>query len=218
MGLQGNLTAGEILEQLVHANRVLAEIAAQEEGLAPPAAGPEETVHLWKTTECRVSLSRKERRIRNIVFMGMGEPLNNYDCVLQAIRCMADPGRFGLSMNHISLSTVGVIPYMRRLSREAPSVNLALSLHAPTQELRARIVPSAAAYPLDQLVDAVEGHLAASPGKARQPTVMIEYVLLAGVNDSQDNAHELGQLLRGRQCMVNLIPWNPTFNPELVVQ
>ena len=102
-----------------------------------------EAPRLWKTTDCRVSLAPKERRIRNIVFMGTGEPLNNYDEVLAAIKCMADPGRFGLSMNHISLSTVGIIPNIRRLTKEAPYVNLALSLHAPTQELRRTIVPSA---------------------------------------------------------------------------
>ena len=103
MGLSGNLTAGEILEQLMHANRVLAPTG---------------------------------KRIRNIVFMGMGEPLDNYDSVRDAVRAMCDPNRFGLAWGHVTVSTVGVVDRMRQMRVDMPLVNLALSLHAPTQESR----------------------------------------------------------------------------------
>jgi adenine C2-methylase RlmN of 23S rRNA A2503 and tRNA A37 len=96
--------------------------------------------------------------IRNVVFMGMGEPLNNYDAVLAAIRAMTKV--FGLAPKHITLSTVGVIHRIRQLSRDAPLVRLALSLHAPTQEMRSEIVPTSTAYPLDKLMAAIDDHLA----------------------------------------------------------
>ncbi|GBG71092.1 hypothetical protein CBR_g8391 [Chara braunii] len=166
MGLQGNLTAGEIVEQLVHALRFTPNI-------------------------------------RNVVFMGMGEPLNNYDAVLQSVRSMCSGKCFRLSPNHITISTVGIIPRMKTLASDLPGVNLALSLHAPSQELRAAIVPAARAYRLDKLVAALDAYQAAS-GR----TVFVEYVMLAGVNDSEPIAHQLGSLLKGRQVFVNLIPHN----------
>eukprot|EP00241_Pyramimonas_parkeae_P001829 CAMPEP_0114261552 /NCGR_PEP_ID=MMETSP0058-20121206/21211_1 /TAXON_ID=36894 /ORGANISM="Pyramimonas parkeae, CCMP726" /LENGTH=436 /DNA_ID=CAMNT_0001377121 /DNA_START=79 /DNA_END=1386 /DNA_ORIENTATION=- len=168
MGMIGNLTAGEILEQLVLANRVT--------------------------------------KIRNVVFMGMGEPLNNYEEVLGAVQAMIDPQRFGLSPGHITVSTVGVIPNIIRLANDLPTVNFALSLHAPTQELRLPIVPSAKAYPLAKLMDAVDRHHRIS-GRS----VFIEYVMLCGVNDQPEHARLLGQLLSPRKhhVTVNLIPWNP---------
>ena len=96
--------------------------------------------------------------IRNVVFMGMGEPLNNYDAVLKAIQAMTSV--FGLAPKHITLSTVGIIHRIRQLTKDAPLVRLALSLHAPTQELRSEIVPSSKAYPLDKLMQAIDEHLA----------------------------------------------------------
>jgi len=169
MGLKGNLTSGEILEQVIHAS--------------------------------------KYERIRNVVFMGMGEPLNNYENVIASIKAMSDASRFGLSPSRITLSTVGIVPKMLRLTRDAPFVNLALSLHAPTQDLRCKIVPAARAFKLDRLMDALDDHLFFC-----KKQVLIEYVLLEGVNDSEQNAHELGQLLqsRAKDLIVNLIPYNPT--------
>ncbi|RLN84154.1 hypothetical protein BBJ28_00013164 [Nothophytophthora sp. Chile5] len=142
--------------------------------------------------------------IRNVVFMGMGEPLNNYDAVLQAIRAMTKV--FGLAPKYITLSTVGVIHRIRQLSQDAPLVRLALSLHAPTQEMRAEIVPTSTAYPLPKLMAAIDDHLALKYNRL----VMVEYCMLAGVNDSLETAHLLGQLLQNRSVHVNLIPYNTT--------
>ncbi|KUF89713.1 putative RING finger protein P32A8.03c [Phytophthora nicotianae] len=142
--------------------------------------------------------------IRNVVFMGMGEPLNNYDAVLAAIRAMTKV--FGLAPKYITLSTVGVIHRIRQLSRDAPLVRLALSLHAPTQEMRSEIVPTSTAYPLDKLMAAIDDHLAMKEGRL----VMVEYCMLAGVNDSIETAHILGKLLQNRSVHVNLIPYNTT--------
>ncbi|KAI9986326.1 hypothetical protein PInf_025266 [Phytophthora infestans] len=142
--------------------------------------------------------------IRNVVFMGMGEPLNNYDAVLAAIRAMTKV--FGLAPKYITLSTVGVIHRIRQLSRDAPLVRLALSLHAPTQEMRSEIVPTSTAYPLDKLMAAIDDHLAMKEGRL----VMVEYCMLAGVNDSIETAHTLGKLLQNRSVHVNLIPYNTT--------
>eukprot|EP00271_Cylindrocystis_brebissonii_P014732 TRINITY_DN3620_c0_g1_i2.p1 TRINITY_DN3620_c0_g1~~TRINITY_DN3620_c0_g1_i2.p1 ORF type:complete len:424 (+),score=78.04 TRINITY_DN3620_c0_g1_i2:71-1342(+) len=142
--------------------------------------------------------------IRNIVFMGMGEPLNNYEAVRMAIRTMT--GRpFGISPTHITVSTVGVVPRMLSLAYDMPGVNLALSLHAPSQALRAQLVPAARAYPLHKLLSAMDAYIEQS-GRS----VLIEYVMLADVNDSEEQAHELGQLLKDRDVNVNLIPYNPT--------
>ncbi|CAH0515465.1 unnamed protein product [Peronospora belbahrii] len=142
--------------------------------------------------------------IRNVVFMGMGEPLNNYDAVLAAIRAMTTV--FGLAPKHITLSTVGVIHRIRQLSHDAPLVRLALSLHAPTQEMRSEIVPTSSAYPLKKLMAAIDDHLAMKEGRL----VMVEYCMLAGVNDSIKTAHMLGNLLQNRSVHVNLIPYNTT--------
>eukprot|EP00897_Mesotaenium_endlicherianum_P007931 jgi/Mesen1/7166/ME000037S06530 len=144
--------------------------------------------------------------IRNIVFMGMGEPLNNYDAVRTAVRAFT--GRaFGLSPNHITVSTVGVIPRMLTLTQDMPGVNLALSLHAPSQELRLKIVPAARAYPLTRLMAALDSYMQSS-GRS----VLVEYVMLRGVNDSRQVAQELGALLQHckSNVVVNLIPYNPT--------
>lgn len=118
-------------------------------------------------------------------------------------------GVFGLSKRHITISTVGVIPRIRSMATDMPGVSLALSLHAPNQELRKQIVPSARAYPLHKLLQAIEDYQAAT-----QQRVFVEYVLLSGVNDGLEQAHELGQLLQGRDVVLNLIPWNPVYSPD----
>lgn len=166
MGFKGNLSAGEIVEQLVHASYLTA--------------------------------------IRNIVFMGMGEPMNNYAEVVQAVHVMT--GRcFRMSPKHITISTVGIIPKILSLKDDLPEVNLAISLHAPTQELRCQIVPAARAFPLSKLVAALDSYLF-----ERKCKVFIEYVMLSSVNDGEMHAHQMGKLLRGRNVVVNLIPYNPT--------
>lgn len=112
-------------------------------------------------------------KIDNIVFMGMGEPLSNYDSVLSAIRGMTDANRFNLANYRITLSTVGIVPKMLQLTRDMPSVHLALSLHAPTQEMRTKIVPSGRAFKLEAIMDALDDHLWRT-GRA----VLIEYVMV----------------------------------------
>ena len=125
---------------------------------------------------------------------------------------MTDVRRFSLSPGRISVSTVGVIPRLRTLAQDAPGISLALSLHAPTQELRMQIVPSARAWPLDKLMEAVDffidsqGHMQA----AHRCKVLVEYVLIADVNDSEETAHALGRLLEPRSALLNVIPYNPT--------
>ncbi|KXZ45270.1 hypothetical protein GPECTOR_56g366 [Gonium pectorale] len=153
--------------------------------------------------------ARAVTRIRNIVFMGMGEPLNNYEAVRSAVSMMTDSRYFGLRRRHVTVSTVGVIPRIKQLAQDLPGVSLALSLHAPNQELRAKIVPSARAYKLPALMDAVRSYQANSSQR-----VFYEYVMLSGVNDGLEQAHELGKLLQGDDVVVNLIPWNPVYQPE----
>lgn len=139
----------------------------------------------------------------------MGEPLNNYESVRGAARQMVDSGVFGLRRSCVTVSTVGVIPRMLQMATDLPGVSLALSLHAPNQELRAQIVPSAKAYKLDRLMAALAQYQAATRQK-----VLIQYVLLGpDVNCTAAHAHELGALLAGRDVMVNLIPWNPILSP-----
>ncbi|EWM27564.1 radical sam domain-containing protein [Nannochloropsis gaditana] len=143
--------------------------------------------------------------IRNIVFMGMGEPLQNYDAVMDAVRGMTDVKRFRLSHHQVTISTVGIVHAIKRMTADFPQLNLALSLHAPSQALRQQIVPSAKAFPIEKLLAVCLEHTRVS----KKP-LFVEYVLLKGVNDRPEHARELGQLLVGASVIVNLIPYNPT--------
>ena len=154
--------------------------------------------------------------IRNVVFMGMGEPLDNYDEVVRAVKSMV--AKFGLSCGRITVSTVGVVPKMLQLVEDAPGVSLALSLHAPTQELRREIVPSAAAYPVSTLIDTAEKFIRQQQSLSRRnekyQRVQIEYCLIAGVNDQAETATQLANLLKSRDWVIlNVIPYNPTLTP-----
>lgn len=141
------------------------------------------------------------RRITHVVFMGMGEPLLNLDNVLAAIHLLND--EVGIGMRHITISTVGISPAIRQLQEMDLQLTLAISLHAPANELRRRLIPISAKYPLDQLMAACRDY--ANFTKRR---VTFEYLLLAGVNDSPEHASELAHLLRHTLCNVNLIPYN----------
>ena len=150
---------------------------------------------------------RSERRVANVVYMGMGEPLANYDAVWASIeRLQRD---LGLSARHLTVSTVGVVPAMRRLARERLPVTLAVSLHAPDDELRRRLVPLNDRYPLAEVLDAAREFAA-----ARGRRITFEYACIAGVNDAPAHADALARLLRGfggrGGAHVNLIPLNPT--------
>ncbi|CEP02092.1 unnamed protein product (mitochondrion) [Plasmodiophora brassicae] len=152
-----------------------------------------------------------------IVFMGMGEPFANYNAVIDAITTLTNPKLFGMARRHITVSTVGIIPRMKTFARDAPGVNLALSLHAPTQPLRMRIVPSGSAYPVQALMRALDEHLANSPPKTR---VFVECIVIKGINDSKDVGRQLGALIceggpkRKEGVILNLIPYNPTKTKE----
>merc|ERR1719350_1498669 len=139
----------------------------------------------------------------------MGEPLENYENVTSAIRNFVEQKLFGMAPSAITVSTVGIVPMMRRLMEELPKINLALSLHAPTQELRQRIVPVAKSWRIPELMGVIDEYTS-PPGTARkqQRTIMISYVLLAGVNDSDEHARQLQELVAGRPVRVNLIPYN----------
>jgi len=228
MGIIGDLTCGEIIEQFYYANRV--------------------------------------SKIRNVVFMGMGEPLNNYNNVLEALKFLTDTKRYNLSPRHITVSTVGIIKNIYKLTEDMPMVNLALSLHAPNQEIRLQIVPTATSYHIDKLMEAIDHYIANSKNNkknkpyvninygsnetnntnnndnnddgdnindsenqfnvkfrekssfARKTSVMIEYILIKNINDRPDHAKELGELLvlnnRRYHILLNLIPYNPTDTCE----
>ncbi|KAE8645842.1 uncharacterized protein LOC101215180 [Cucumis sativus] len=142
-------------------------------------------------------------QIRNIVFMGMGEPLNNYSSLVEAVRAMMAPP-FLLSPKRITISTVGIIHAINKLHSDLPGLNLAVSLHAPVQDIRCQIMPAARAFPLQKLMDALQEYQ-----KKSQQKILIEYIMLDGVNDEEQHAHQLGKLLETFQVIVNLIPFNP---------
>lgn len=176
MPLVRNLTAGEIVSQVLIARDGLSE---------------------WgrKRSDCVVT---------NLVLMGMGEPLFNYDNVARALRIIMDGAGIAISRRRIMLSTAGVVPMIHRVGREL-GVNLAISLHAVSDDLRDELVPLNKKYPIQELLQACRDYPAAS--NARRIT--IEYVMLKGVNDSDTDAREMVRLLKGIHAKVNLIPWNP---------
>jgi 23S rRNA (adenine2503-C2)-methyltransferase len=149
--------------------------------------------------------AREPYRLRNVVLMGMGEPLHNYDAVMQAIDILRDETGLALGAERITLSTVGVVPGILRLARERRPVSLAVSLHAATQAGRAALVPAAKKWPLDELMAACRTYSATTGRK-----IFYEWTLIEGKNDSADHARAVGELLRGTSAQVNLIPLNPT--------
>jgi 23S rRNA (adenine2503-C2)-methyltransferase len=150
--------------------------------------------------------------ISNVVFMGMGEPFLNYDNVMKAIDILNDKDSFNIGARHISVSTSGIVDGIRKFTKEEKQINLAISLHAPTDKLRSEIMPVNRKYSLEKLMDAVEYYV---DKKSRQ--VMFEYLMIDGVNDSEKHARELAKLLDHKLYMINLIRYNPTggaFKPS----
>jgi len=143
-------------------------------------------------------------RVTNVVMMGMGEPLNNFAPVVDAMSIMLDDHAYGLSRRRVTLSTSGVVPQIRKL-KEALPVALAVSLHAPNDAIRSRIMPVNDAYPISALLDACRDYLESAP----RDFITFEYVMLKGVNDAPDHARELARLLATVPSKVNLIPFNP---------
>ncbi|XAR52924.1 23S rRNA (adenine(2503)-C(2))-methyltransferase [Bertholletia excelsa] len=142
-------------------------------------------------------------QIRNVVFMGMGEPLNNYTALVEAIRVMTG-SPFRLSPKRVTVSTVGITHAIKKLQSDIPNLNLAVSLHAPVQDIRCQIMPSARAFPLERLMETLKEYQ-----KASQQKIFIEYIMLDGINDEEQHAHQLGKLLETFAVVVNLIPFNP---------
>jgi 23S rRNA (adenine2503-C2)-methyltransferase len=173
-GFNRNLSTAEIIGQLWHANRALGAIRGGD------------------------------RVVSNVVLMGMGEPLLNFDHVLPALRLMLDDHAYGLSRRRVTLSTVGIVPMIDRLRDECP-VALAVSLHAPNDELRSRLVPINTKYPLGELMAACRRYLERSP----RDFITFEYVMLEGINDDVSHARELLELVVDVPCKLNLIPFNP---------
>jgi 23S rRNA (adenine2503-C2)-methyltransferase len=157
----------------------------------------------------RGHLKRDERVISNVVMMGMGEPLQNYSALVPALRVMLDDHGYGLSRRRVTVSTSGVVPMIDRLGEDCP-VALAVSLHAPNDELRDNLVPLNRKYPLAELLDACNRYLAHAP----RDFITFEYCMLDGVNDQPDHARQLVELVsrhasKGVSCKLNLIPFNP---------
>jgi len=174
-GFNRNLTVGEIIGQLWLAKNIL-------------QPNPED-----------------DRVITNVVMMGMGEPLLNFEKVVKAMELMLDDNAYGLSKRRVTLSTSGVVPALDRL-KDRIDVSLAISLHAPNDALRDQLVPVNKKYPIKMLLDSCRKFM---EGKANREKITIEYVMLDGVNDSDELARELGILLKDVPCKVNLIPFNP---------
>lgn len=143
--------------------------------------------------------------LTNVVIMGMGEPFMKFDVTWQAVQSLTQPARFGMGARRITISTSGEVPGIRRLEREALRVNLAISLHAPDDELRNRLVPLNRKYPLQELMLAARAY-----AKKTRRRVTFEYALMDGVNDRPEDARGLARMLTGMLCHVNLIPLNPT--------
>ena len=151
---------------------------------------------------------RRERRITNVVMMGMGEPLLNFDNVVDAMNLMMDDNAYGLSKRRVTLSTSGVVPMIEKLG-DVTDVSLAISLHAPNDELRNELVPINKKYPIDELINATNRYLGKLPDKRK---ATIEYTLMENVNDTMEHAEQLAQLLKRVPCKLNLIPFNPFPN------
>jgi 23S rRNA (adenine2503-C2)-methyltransferase len=171
MGLDRNLTTGQMVAQVIGAAR------------EAHAAG---------------------RSLTNLVMMGMGEPFHNYPATMKFLTILNDPAGFGMGARRMTISTSGIVPFIDKLAEEPLQVNLAVSLHAPNDELRSQLVPVNRKHPVGELMAAIDRYIARTGRR-----VSFEYALMSGVNDGDEIALELAELLAGRLCHVNLIPLNP---------
>jgi 23S rRNA (adenine2503-C2)-methyltransferase len=189
MGFLRHLTAGEIVAQAMHVDQALRTTGPGAVLADPLSPSPH----------------NRHERLRNIVLMGMGEPLHNYEAVVRAIDILRDETGLALGARKITLSTVGVIPGIIRLADEGRSISLAVSLHGATQEEREALVPVAKKWPLANLMAACRYY-----SKKAQSKIFYEWTLIEGQNDTPENARAVGRLLQGQWAQVNLIPLNPT--------
>lgn len=160
---------------------------------------------LWLANEQLGTFKGISQRVTNVVMMGMGEPLLNFDNVMEAISLMMDDCAYGLSKRKVTISTAGVVPAIDRM-KDYTDASLAISLHAPNDELRSQLMPINKKYPINELFRAVRAYFVSLPDR-RVP--VIEYVLIAGINDHRQHARDLAELLKSLPCKINLIPFNP---------
>lgn len=161
--------------------------------------------------ECGQFTDKAGRKVTNVVMMGMGEPLLNFDNVVDAMTLMLEDNAYGLSKRRVTLSTAGVVPALDKLG-DVIDVSLAISLHAPNDTLRDELVPVNRKYPIAELLRSANDYLAKMPDTHRKITV--EYTLISNVNDRPEHARELAELLRKTPCKINLIPFNPFPNSD----
>lgn len=183
LGFKKNLSWQEMISQILYANNYIKK-----------RFGKKEDWTLWS--------------VRNIVFMGMGEPLLNYEHMKTSIEIMLRQDRFSLSKRHITISTCGIVPWIDRLVADGIDVKLAISLHSPNQELRNQIMPVARAYPLEKLMQSIDRYVEATDNR-----IFYEYIMIKGLTDTPQLARETAALLKGRLAHVNLIPYNE--NPAI---
>ncbi|NSW51773.1 MAG: 23S rRNA (adenine(2503)-C(2))-methyltransferase RlmN [Anaerolineae bacterium] len=155
-------------------------------------------------------LLAQQESLTNIVYMGMGEPFHNYDAVMKSIEILNDHQGFNFSQRRITISTVGLVPEIHRFTNEHSQVNLAISLHAATDEIRNKLIPINRKYPVNELIGACKSYV-----NATRRRITFEYALIHGLNDSVQEAENLAQLLHGILCHVNLIPLNDTPQTNL---
>lgn len=160
-----------------------------------------------QVVEAQRYLDREGERVRSVVIMGIGEPFENYEAILRFIRVINDPKGLAIGQRHITVSTSGIVPSIHRFAEEGLQVVLAISLHAPNQDLRARLMPVSRRYPLSELLEACRAYTEKTGRR-----ITYEYALINDQNDQPEHAHELGRLLAGTNCLVNLIPVN--YVPE----
>ena len=184
LGLLRNLSSGEIVEQVMWAARELRSVSSN--------------------LQLHAKSGERTPTLTNVVFMGMGEPFANYDRWWKSVERLHDPQGFNLGARSLTVSTVGLVPGIRRLAEESLPINLAISLHAPDNDLRSAMMPINRRYPIETLLEATRDYIDKTHRR-----VSFEYVLLQGRNDHPEQAAVLATLVRGMLCHVNLIPWNP---------
>src|SRR5512135_738428 len=197
-GFQRNLSSGEIIEQVLFFER---ELRASERETKTKLRMDKNPGH----TASRHESGGDSHRLTNVVFMGMGEPFANYNQLMDALTCLNDPAGYSFGARRMTVSTVGLVPMIERFTQERSQVNLAVSLHAATNELRETMLPINKRFPLNMLMQACRAYT-----EKTHRRISFEWALIEGVNDTADQARLLVRLIKGLLCHVNLIPLNPT--------